>query len=351
MTKSLLPGLAFILVASCTERHKDLSTISIGSGQMPAFTAFRRDSIDLVFGKGDSLMYTASDKGSLSFSPPSLIDTLPNLVAYATRGPQICATQNGLAMIAVNKAGNIFSYVKDVSGNWVKTAIVNDIDTVNKEGFLGLAGNGTNNVFAIWTDLRNDRHNKLYGARSTDGGKTWQKNILVYASPDSNICECCKPSVVMQGDHVFVMFRNWLNGNRDMYLVQSSDGGMSFGEPMKLGTGNWQLDGCPMDGGGLAVDRAGFIQTVWRRQSDIYACEPGNAETKLGEGRSCVVAAFNHKNIYAWSSDGNIICLLPGGSKHIVGQGSLPVLQSINDKEVLCIWQDDKQIQGCLLPL
>ena len=347
----LLIGFACMLVPSCTEYDKDVIPISIATGQMPAFTIYHKNSINIVFGKGDSLMYTASDKTVHSFSSPSVLDTLHDLVAYATRGPQICATQNGLVVIAVNKSGNIFSYTKNDSGAWIKTGMVNDVDTVNKEGFLGLAGNGTNNVFAIWTDLRSDKNNKIYGARSTDGGRTWHKNILVYASPDSNICECCKPSVVMQGNHVFVMFRNWLNGNRDMYMIQSSDGGVSFDDATKLGTGSWKLDGCPMDGGGLAIDQSGFAQTAWRRQSEIYACEPGKTETKLGEGRSCVVATLNNKNIYAWTYDGNVICLFPDGSKHVLGEGSLPVIQSINDKEAFCVWEGNKQIEGCLLHL
>ena len=40
------------------------------------------------------------------------------------------------------------------------------------------------------------------------------KRNLSGASPDTTVCECCKPSVVIEGNNVYVMFRNWLNGNR-----------------------------------------------------------------------------------------------------------------------------------------
>lgn len=48
-----------------------------------------------------------------------------------------------------------------------------------------------------------------------------------------------------------------------------SDGGASFGKAQKLGEGSWKLNGCPMDGGGLAIDENGDVQTVWRRKNTI----------------------------------------------------------------------------------
>jgi len=324
--------------------------MQIGRGQMPS-VACDENSLDIVFGSNDSIMYTSSDRQGNSFSSLVLIDTLHGLVAYATRGPQISATKNGSVIIAVNKAGNIYSYTKDNSGKWARSAKVNDLDTTDKEGFLGLSSDGVNNLFAIWTDVRNDKHNKLFGARSTDGGKTWSKNILVYASPDGNICECCKPSVVMKGQHVMVMFRNWLHGNRDLYLTESFDGGHSFGEPAKLGIDSWAINACPMDGGGLTINDDGVIETVWRRKSNIYACKPGQPETKLGEGKNCTVTTVNHQNIYAWTNNGNIICSLPDGSQKIIGKGMLPVLKSAGDGDVFCVWENDKQIEGYILHL
>jgi hypothetical protein len=228
---------------------------------------------------------------------------------------------------------------------------VNDIDGVNKEGFSGLSSDG-NDLFAIWTDLREDKHNKIYGASSNDGGKTWSKNLLVYKSPDSSVCECCKPSVAMKGSNVYVMFRNWLNGNRDLYLIQSNDNGKTFGDARKLGAGGWQLNGCPMDGGGLAIAKDGVAQTVWRRQSKIYADVPGAAEIEIGEGKGCSIEAANGKNIYAWrDNDNNIICLLPDGSQKVLGTGVLPLIKSVSKDEVICVWQDEEEIKSDIFTL
>ncbi len=337
-----------VFFIACKEQKKtDISVTSVAHGQMPAIAKDESNNIHLVYGNGDSIMYCHSvDKGK-SFSSPALIDTLTGLVASATRGPQITVTKDGVSIIAVNNDGNVFSFTKEQSGNWLRTAKVNDEDEVDKEGFSGLSSDGNNNLFAIWTDLRGDKHNKIYGARSTDGGRTWNKNILVYKSPDSTVCECCKPSVEMRGNNLYVMFRNWLNGNRDLYLIQSADGGNSFGKAEKLGIDSWKLNGCPMDGGGLAIAKDGIVQTVWRRQGKIYASAPGAMEKEIGEGKGCAIETVNGKNIYAWTdSNGDIVCLLPDGTKKITGKGSLPVLKSVSDDEVVCVWEEDKSIKS-----
>ena len=343
--------LLFLLFAACSENNSNKALL-IAKGQIPALAKDADNNIHLVYGSGDSIMYTYSKNKGISFAPPVVIDTLNDLVDYAMRGPQIAVTKNGITVIAVNRPGNIFSFVKDASGKWTKTAKVNDADTIAKEGFSGLAADDENNLFAIWLDLRDDRRQKIYGAKSTDEGKTWNKNILVYRSPDSTVCECCKPSVAIQGNNIYVMFRNWLNGSRDLYVVQSADGGNSFGNAQKLGTGTWQLDGCPMDGGGLAIADNGIAQTVWRRQNKLYTATPGAAEKEIGEGKNCSIETVNGKNLYAWTdASGNIICLLPDGTKKIAGKGSLPVLKSINDHEIICVWQDEKNIKSTLLKL
>ena len=353
MKNLIIAFLSWLLFAGCSQQHQSnqAGVIFIANGQMPAITKDENQVIHLVYGIGDSIMYTFSNNKGISFSSPELVNSMKGLVAYATRGPQIATTKDGVAVIAVNQSGDISSYTKDKSGKWVQTARVNDVDTTDKEGFLGLSSDNQNNLFAIWTDLRNDHRNKIFGAGSNDGGRTWQKNILVYASPDSTVCECCKPSVATRENNVFVMFRNFLHGNRDLFVIQSSNAGESFGEAQKLGKGSWALNGCPMDGGGLAINDKGSVQTVWRRQSKIYGCEPGKEEKMLGEGKGCSIETINGRNIYAWSQNGDIVCLLPDGSTKTIGKGSLPLMKSVSDNEVVCVWENDKRIESYVLHL
>jgi hypothetical protein len=342
---NLIVALAFF---SCRDNAINKGD-TVANGQMPDLSKDDSGMVHLVYGSRDSILYSFSSDNGKSFSSPSIVSILPNLAASHMRGPQIAATSNGLVITACNDMGNIFSFTKDETNKWSQAIRVNDIDTIAKENLMALSADG-NTAFSVWLDLR-DGHNRIYGAKSTDGGKSWSKNILIYASPDTTVCECCKPSVAMKGNNVFVMFRNWLKGNRDLYLIQSSDGGNSFGEAQKLGNGSWALNGCPMDGGGLVIDKNGNAETVWNRKGVIYACEPGKEEEKLGEGKNCTMESVNGKNVYAWVKDGNIIVMKPQGIKKNLGKGQLPVLTAVNNEHILCVWENGKQIHKAVLEL
>ena len=345
----LVSIVAGFFLQSCKEKNQAINPATyIANGQMPNITKDNSGGLHLVYGNGDSILYSFSADDGVSFSQPALISVLPQLAASHMRGPQIAATENVILVTAANNAGDIFSYSKAKSGKWLQTSRVNDVDTVAKEGLMALAADG-NNSFAVWLDLR-DKHNKIFGARSTDAGNTWSKNIMIYSSPDTTVCECCKPSVVMEGNDVYVMFRNQLNGNRDMYLIQSTDAGNSFGETQKIGNGSWAVNGCPMDGGGLSMTNTG-IQTIWRRENKIFNCEPGKQEKELGEGKSCTIESVNGKNVYAWIVKGEVVVLTPTGESINLGKGQLPILKSVNKEHIICIWENEKRIHKAVLDL
>jgi len=106
-----------------------------------------------------------------------------------------------------------------------------------------------------------------------------------------------------------------------------------------------------MDGGGIAVDPSGNIQTVWRREAKIYTCEPGKGEKEIGEGKSCSMENVNGKNVYVWTNNNIVTCLLPDRSLHALGKGSTPILKAVGNDEVVCCWEDDAEIKVSLLRL
>ncbi|MCW3090957.1 MAG: exo-alpha-sialidase [Ferruginibacter sp.] len=322
----------------------------IANGQMPNLVKDIDRNIQLVYGCGDSLMSIVSyDEGS-SFAPPSLIDILPHLAASHTRGPQIAATSHGLVLTVCNSMGDIFCYTKSPSLPWVKSGKVNDQDTIDKENLIALGADGEL-AFSAWLDVRNNGKNKIYGALSVDGGKTWSKNRMIYNSPDSSVCSCCKPSVVVHGKNVYVMFRNWLKGNRDMYLTQSKDGGDHFEPAKKLGVGSWKLNACPMDGGSLALKTNGEIHTVWRREGRVFSAIAGMPEKEIGEGKGCAIEMVNGQNVYAWTENGELKIIKPGGEKITVGRGMQPVIKAIGKEKLICVWEQEKQVHAAVISL
>jgi len=327
----------------------DAHTITIAKGQMPNMVIDKSNTIHIVYGRGDSIMYISSKNG-VNYNSPSLVAVLPKLMASAMRGPQIASTQNGLVITACTNDGNIYCYKGGPPGKWTQIKRINDASESAKEALMALSADDMR-VYAVWLGVSGAKGQNIYGSESADGGKTWTKNILVYTSPDGTVCECCKPSVAVKGKNVFVMFRNFIGGNRDLYLIKSTNGGQTFEQPVKLGKGSWKLNGCPMDGGGLVVSKDGNPQTVWRREGKIYASTTGTVEKEIGEGKGCSMETLNNKVLYSWSADGHIIVMKPDGTKINPGKGKLPLVKALNARQVICVWENEKEIFGRVIDL
>lgn len=349
MRKVILFLFISIVHIICYAQASNNNDVVIGKGKMPNIARDKFNNIHLVYGTGDSIMY-ASSGDAKSFTAPSLVAVLPKLFASAMRGPQIAAGTNGVVVTACDSKGNIYSYAKESSGGWSMALKVNETDEVAKEALMALGSDGLN-AYAVWLGVKGTKGQNVYGARSVDGGRSWSKNMLVYASPDSSVCECCKPSVAIAGNNVYVMFRNWLNESRDLYIIKSTDGGKSFGQAQKLGNGSWKLNGCPMDGGGLVINKNGVPETVWRREGKIYSSAPGEAESAIGEGRSCSIESVNNKNFYAWTIGGNVVVQSPGNKTINLGKGTVPLIKAVNDTRLLCVWENENKIHAYVLAL
>jgi hypothetical protein len=194
----------------------------------------------------------------------------------------------------------------------------------------------------VWLDLR-EKGTRLYGAFSNDAGATWSKNRLVYESPDGTICQCCHPSLVPLGKGEFVvMFRNAVAGCRDMYLVTLRDGEPS--KALKLGLGSWELNACPMDGGGLAVAK-GRVVTAWRRGEEIYLAPVGESEIKLGSGKDVALAASGPELFAVWTRSGAIEAWNGGATKQVSKAGAFPSLVALPHGGAFAAWEENGEIK------
>ncbi|UFH52911.1 sialidase family protein [Spirosoma sp. KNUC1025] len=314
----------------------------IGKGIHPAVATDAAGGVHVVFGRGSLIFYTASRDGE-TFSMPVRVDSVVGLHLGASRGPQIAATAQSVVITAIDKPGNVWAYVLNrKSGQWQPRVRITDVPDIAKEGFVSLTASPDNVYNAVWLDLRNDKHNKIVGARSTDGGHTWLPNRVLYQSPDGTVCECCQLSVVSQGKRVAVMFRNFLNGARDMYLLKSEDGGQTFGKAEKIGKGTWKLNACPMDGGGLYMTPNGTVSTVWRRENKVYTARPGQPETELGEGKNAKIVLTEKGEYVVFQQAGQLMITTPEQTQpKAMATGAYPKLTVLPNGRVLCLWEQD----------
>lgn len=319
----------------------------IGEGIHPAVGTDPTGGVHVVFGRGQTILYTTSADGN-TFTKPISVDSLPGLHLGASRGPQIAATTKSVVITAIDKAGNVWAYILDRStGRWQNRVHVTDTSDVAKEGFVALAAGPDNSYNAVWLDLRGNRRNKLAGTRSTDGGRTWLKNQVLYQSPDGTICECCQLSVVSQRNNVAIMFRNFLNGSRDMYLLTSADGGQTFGKAEKMGEGTWKLNACPMDGGGLFMASDGTVSTVWRRADKLFTARPNRPETELATGKNAKIVTTNKGDYVVFQQAGQLWTIRPGQAQPVsIGEGAYPKLTLLSNDRVLCLWEQDGSVRA-----
>ena len=110
----------------------------------------------------------------------------------------------------------------------------------------------------------------LYLSYSADGGRTFSANRKVA----SEACPCCKTALAVSADGtLYAGWRQVLPGNfRHIAVASSTDGGRNFSKPLVVSDDHWVLQGCPVSGPSLSVDRAsGSLKVVW------FAAGEGNA--------------------------------------------------------------------------
>lgn len=263
--------------------------------------------IHLVFGQGSSLFYVTSKDGT-TFSTPARVATLEKLALGMRRGPRIAVSKNLLLITAISHVdGNVHAWTSPDGANWQEQRALNQVPLSAREGLHALAGNGQNRIGLTWLDLRTGKMS-LWGKFSEDGGLHWGEDRLVYASPEGPICQCCAPSVAFAPDgRIGIMWRNLLQGARDLYLTETKDG-VSFSPPLKLGQGSWMLNACPMDGGGLTYDQNSQGLPVWKRLRAVFSSENPTIERMVAESAAQPVATFVGKTpLVFWESKGALM--------------------------------------------
>jgi hypothetical protein len=313
---------------------------TLAPGEQPEITIDARGLIRLVYGEKDKIFFTTSKDYGKTFNTPRLIGQVSEMHLGMTRGPQLATSRDFSVVTAIDKKGNIHSFrLSHKSGKWQKIRNVNDVDASAPEGLMSISADDHNNFYAVWLDLRENRKNNI-GFSSLSGNSEWRKNKFVYKSPEEHVCECCKPSLAVRKKNISIMFRNWLRGSRDLYLMNSTDGGETFSAAQKLGDGTWQLKGCPMDGGGVTIDSRDEIRTAWQREGEVFYAEPGKPEQKIGEGRHVGMTG----KIITWEKGSDLIVKVIDQPEHKIGEGTALKVLELQDKTMLFVWEANDQI-------
>ena len=299
--------------------------------------------VGIVFGAKNTI-YFSNTKDS-----PIAVAESPVLSLGNHRGPRVAFTTNAIVITAgVGPADQ--QYGPNTIRSWRSTdhgkTFIPGPD-VSKPGsggmgFQTLASDGKQRLFAAWIGPDSGAP-RLFIAHSEDAGLSWSKQSVL----SQTVCECCHPSIAISNDGaVRILFRNSLQGNRDFYLATALDG--EHFETSKLGRGNWHLDACPMDGGGIG-EFQGEVITLWRRDSNLFLARPdAMPEESLATGRNPAIALRGAGFYAVWSSAEGIMAKTPGKPAYLLSQsGAFPTLTGRGP--VVAAWEDRGKIRSEVL--
>jgi len=173
-----------------------------------------------------------------------------------------------------------------------------------------------NTIYVAWEDSRNGNYD-IYLVKSTDGGASFGSNVGVY----TGLADQTAPAIaVRSSSSVYVAWQDFRNGNWDIYFAKSINGGASFGASVRVddSTGTSEQSAPAMN-----VDGAGDIYVVWQDGRsgnwDVYSA----VSTDQG-------ASFD-ANVRV-NEGGN-----PGSSNQ-----RFPTVATNSNDDILVAWQDDR---------
>ncbi|MEZ0227351.1 MAG: sialidase family protein [Planctomycetota bacterium] len=341
--------LALALLASiATARAEDAAPVFPAGWKEPQVAVSSQHGVFVVAAK-DGVIAVASSSDGKTFGEPVRVAAVDKLMCGMRRGPRIAASGKSVVVTAISaETGDLAAWRSTDGGvTWAPPVRVNGADKSAREGLDGLAASAKDDFAVVWLDDRKGKGKEVWVATSRDGGATWTERF-VYASPDGTVCECCHPSAAWNAKgELAVMFRNALDGSRDLYMTVSKDLGKTWTGAQKLGDGSWKAKMCPMDGGALAGGATEFV-SVWRREGDVFAVLPGRTEQRLASGKQPWVAQTKDAIHAVWVEGGDLVAS-SGKKKTRIAQGATDpcIAGSIaGDGPVVVVWQSDDGVHA-----
>ncbi|GAB4365264.1 MAG: hypothetical protein Kow00128_07630 [Deltaproteobacteria bacterium] len=144
-------------------------------------------------------------------------------------------------------------------------------------GQRGIAVHGTR-VTAIWTDTRSGGVSDIYSASSTDGGTTWGTNRKV---SDDNTAEKFQPTMTSDaGGNLYAAWVDLRGGQRKIMFSRSTDGGSTWSANARVDddtSGSFKFEPA------IGIDNAGTCYVAWSDNRngnyDIYISQSTDGGT------------------------------------------------------------------------
>jgi len=187
---------------------------------------------DYRVGGGDSDIYASSSlDGGDTWSPSIRVNS--GGTGSAQGDPSLAVSPSGGLVVAWEdrRAGNWDIYAANSSDSgvtWSPDVRVDSDVGVSDQTDPDLAMDSFGTLYAVWKDRRNDAGD-VFLATSATSGVSWATDVRVNSDALTVLQEF--PSVAVDGGTVAVAWEDRRNGNIDVYLGTSGDGGVTWPGP------------------------------------------------------------------------------------------------------------------------
>jgi len=179
-------------------------------------------------------------------------------------------------------------------------------------------------LYAAWIDYRSNSGGDIYFSKSSDGGKTFSRNVPVSTggSVNANFQRTAYFAADSRGGLHFVWLETRIGNQPDIYYARSTDGGAAFSAPISLSADSSKyaqdfpsiaIDGadniyvCFLDSREVQSGRSTNVQLYFTRSTDggsTFSTPVRISNMPFGEGGTCEccrtdIAATRDGHLYA----------------------------------------------------
>lgn len=207
-----------------------------------------------------ALKYITSLDTGKSWSTPVTVNQGLATVKKSKRGNdfQIAAFANKIMAVWQTQGGEPWTgklaaaLSTDFGRTWKAIASpVDDQYAKIDQGYFDLTADNQGQFHITWLDDREeagDTQGLRYARFSDKGSEHWDQ----HADLELTACTCCWSSITSDvKGHLHVLYRD--DNPRDMRIISSLDGGLSWKKSKSAGNFGWEFIGCPHQGGGLTA--------------------------------------------------------------------------------------------------
>ncbi len=259
----------------------------------------------------------------------------------------------------------------DQGKTWSEPAILHDDGKQAEHGFVSIIPY-QENFFVSWLDGRNTAMEGMDHHEGHHGEMTVRAAILDKNGKkisewelDKRVCDCCQTSAAITDNGPIVVYRDRSDQEiRDMSIVRFVNG--QWTEPMSIHTDNWKIAGCPVNGPridaqGSSLAIAWFsspegeaqVKVVFSGDGGATFSKPIRLDKGSAIGRVDIVMVDDNNAIVSWMEGSTIQAIKVNadgtmGNSIIIASSSdtrssgFPQMTKSKDKLIFA-WTDSKE--------